>query len=166
MPGLILRGSALLVLVGAIIAAAPASAQLLLFAPKNELLDPEKAFRISARALDERNVEVEFSIADGYYMYRERFSFATESGRRLADVEIPRGTPKEDQFFGKTETFRRLVRIRVPISAEDVAKGSVNLKVTSQGCADIGVCYTPLEQTVRVDLPRASIFPERRTRAE
>ena len=134
--------------------AGPSSAQLLL-GPGKELLDPEKAFRISARALDERNVEVEFKIADGYYMYRDRFSFATESGKPLAEVQIPRGTPKEDQFFGKTETFRHLVRIRVPISAEDVARGSVNLKVTSQGCADAGVCYLPLEQTVRVTLPRA-----------
>ena len=133
--------------------AGPASAQLLL-GPASELLDPEKAFRISARALDERNVEVEFRIADGYYMYRDRFSVATESGKPLAEVEIPRGTTKEDQFFGKTETFRRLVRIRVPVSAEDAARGSVNLKVTSQGCADVGVCYLPLEQTVRVTLPR------------
>jgi thiol:disulfide interchange protein DsbD len=145
------RRSVLLVLIGAMIAAAPARAQLL-FGSKDELLDPEKAFRISARTLDERSVEVEFRIADGYYMYRDRFSFATESGKRLADVEIPRGTPKEDPFFGKTETFRRLVRIRVPVSPEDAAKNSIDLKVTSQGCADVGVCYLPLEQTVRVNL--------------
>jgi thiol:disulfide interchange protein DsbD len=134
--------------------AAAASAQLLPgLGGGNELLDPEKAFRVSARALDARNVEIEFRIADGYYMYRDRFSFATESGKPLAEVEIPRGAPKEDPFFGKTETFRYLVRIRVPVSAQDAAKGSVDLKVTSQGCADIGVCYLPLEQTVRVTLP-------------
>ena len=73
---------------------------------------------------------------------------------RVADVEIPRGTPKEDQFFGRTETFRRLVRIRVPVSPGDAARGSVKLKVTSQGCADVGVCYVPLEQSVQVRLPR------------
>lgn len=148
-----MKSDALIVLLGAMIAAAPASAQLLP-GPKNELLDPEKAFRISARALDERNVEVEFKIADGYYMYRDRFSFATGSGKRLADVEIPRGVTKEDQFFGKTETFRHLVRIRVPVTPQDAAQGSVSLNVTSQGCADIGVCYVPLEQKVRVTLPR------------
>ena len=98
------------------------------------LLEPEKAFRISARALDRRAVEIEFRIAEGYYMYRDRFSFATESGRRLADVEIPRGKLKEDQFFGTTETFRHLVRMRVPVFAEDAAKGTVTLRVTSQGC--------------------------------
>jgi thiol:disulfide interchange protein DsbD len=135
------------------LAALPAVAQLF---GQPELLEPEKAFRISARALDERNVEVEFRIADGYYMYRDRFSFATESGKPLAEVEIPRGKLKEDQFFGKTETFRDLVRIRVPVSPEDAAKGSVNLKVTSQGCSDKGVCYVPLEQMVRVSLPGAN----------
>ncbi len=150
-----LRAVVMLAVVLAMSVAAPASAQLQwLFGQKDELLDPEKAFRISARALDERSVEVEFSIADGYYMYRDRFSFATESGQQLADVEIPRGTLKEDQFFGRTETFRRLVRIRVPVSPGDAARGSVKLKVTSQGCADVGVCYVPLEQSVQVRLPR------------
>ena len=118
----------------------------------DELLDPQKAFRISVRALDAKSVEVEFKIANGYYLYRNRFSFATESGEPLADVEIPRGKIKEDRFFGKTETFRDLVRIRVTVSPADAARGSVNLRVTSQGCADVGVCYVPLEQRVRVSL--------------
>lgn len=117
-----------------------------------ELLEPQKAFRLSARALDERYVEVEFRIAAGYYMYRDRFSFATESGKPIAEVEIPRGKPKEDPFFGVSETFRDAVRIKVPLSPADAAKGSVTLRVTSQGCSDKGVCYTPLEQTVKVSL--------------
>jgi len=146
-----------------VVASLPAAAQL--FGGQPELLEPEKAFRISARALDERNVEVEFEIADGYYMYRDRFSFATESGKRLAEVEIPRGKVKEDEFFGKTETFRDLVRIRVPVSPEDAAAGSVNLKVTSQGCSDKGVCYTPLEQVVRVSLPGAEAGAGKRSQS-
>lgn len=126
-----------------------------LAANPDELLDPEKAFRISARALDARNVEIEFRIADGYYMYRDRFVFATESGKRLADVEMPRGKVKEDEFFGKAETFRGSVRVKLRLSPGDVAKGRVKLKVTSQGCADSGVCYVPLDQFVTVALPGA-----------
>lgn len=128
-----------------------------LFNAPDELLDPEKAFRISARALDRRSVEIEFKIARGYYLYRNRFGFATESGEPLAEVEIPRGKLKEDAFFGKSETFRDLVRIRVAVSPKDAARGSVKLKVTSQGCADVGVCYTPLEQMVEVSLPGRGI---------
>ncbi|MGE0874843.1 MAG: protein-disulfide reductase DsbD N-terminal domain-containing protein [Burkholderiales bacterium] len=152
-PGSSLKEHVALVLAGTMLVVATASAQLL-SGSKDDLLEPDKAFRISARALDARSVEVEFRIADGYYMYRDRFSFATESGERLAEIEIPRGTPKEDRFFGRTETFRRLVRIRVPVSPGDAARRSVKLKVTSQGCADVGVCYVPIEQSVHVRLPR------------
>jgi len=141
---------ALVFSLGLLLASAPAAAQ---FFGTDELLDPEKAFRISARALDSRTVEVEFRIARGYYMYRDRFSFATDAGKPLADVEIPRGKIKEDAFFGKSETFRHLVRMRVPVSAEDASRGDIKLKVTSQGCSDQGVCYVPLEQAVRVRLP-------------
>lgn len=105
--------------------------------------------------LDQRNVEVQFEIADGYYLYRDRFKFETTAGKVLADVAFPKGTVKEDPFFGLTETYRRLVRIRVPLAPEDIANRRVTLKVTSQGCADIGVCYVPLVQLVEVPLPGA-----------
>ena len=48
------------------------------------------------------------------------------------------------------DCFWREAVIRVPVSAEDVRRGSVKLKVTSQGCADVGVCYVPQEQMVEV----------------
>ncbi len=131
--------------------AGPALAQLF---GQQELLEPDKAFRVSARALDARNVEVTFQIAEGYYMYRDRFRFATADGRALAGVEIPRGKVKEDQFFGRQETFRDFVRMRVPLSTADTAKGSITLKVTSQGCSDQGVCYIPQTQDVKVQVPR------------
>lgn len=130
-----------------------------------DLLEPEKAFRISTRALDRNNVEVRFAIADGYYMYRDRFRFETASGSLLADVVLPKGTVREDAFFGKTETYRREVRIRVPVAAQDLSRGAVRLKVTSQGCADIGVCYVPLEQLVDVrPTGKPSDSPAARTR--
>ena len=121
-------------------------------ADSSTLLDPETAFRISARALDERAVEVEFRIAEGYYLYRDRFRFETEDGKVLADAELPAGKIKHDAFFGRSETYRDRVRIRVPLSAASIAKGRVKLKVTSQGCSDQGVCYIPQEQWIEVRL--------------
>lgn len=126
--------------------------------PQN-LLDPEQAFRLSVHALDERSVEVDFRIAKGYYLYRDRFRFATASGEPLEKVELPRGKVKEDEFFGKTETYRDFVRIRVPVAAQDAARGRVDLKITSQGCADLGICYLPQEQTVHVSLPGKATRP-------
>ena len=49
-----------------------------------DLLEPEKAFRFSARVIDAGAIEVHFAIADGYYLYRERFNFASSAYARSA----------------------------------------------------------------------------------
>jgi len=117
-----------------------------------DLLEPEKAFRISARALDARTAEVSFVIADGYYMYRDKFRFAAQPGAKLGAAELPAGQRKKDEFFGEVETYRKRVDIRIPVESTD---GTLRLKVTSQGCADAGVCYVPMDSQVSL---RMAVF--------
>jgi thiol:disulfide interchange protein DsbD len=133
--------------------AAPAAAQLKLGGGADNLLEPEKAFRFSARALDASSVEVTFAIADGYYMYRERFKFAADGDPavRLGAPEFPRGLAHKDEFFGETQVYRKNVRIRVPVEGQ----GRFDLKVMSQGCADAGVCYVPMESSAPIQLAAA-----------
>jgi thiol:disulfide interchange protein DsbD len=116
-----------------------------------ELLEPEKAFAMSARALDARTVQVRFAIADGYYLYRDRFRFAVDpaSSARLGAPQLPPGVRTKDQFFGETEIYRRQVAILLPVEG---AQGRLDLRVTSQGCADIGVCYVPMESRASIAL--------------
>jgi thiol:disulfide interchange protein DsbD len=129
--------------------AASASAQLF---KTDELLEPEKAFRFSARAAD-GEVEVSFAIADGYYLYRDKFRFAAESNPavRLGAAQFPAGERHKDEFFGEVETYRRQVRVRIPAQGE----GRFDLKVVSQGCADVGVCYVPMESRASLRLVAA-----------
>lgn len=121
-----------------------------------ELLDPRDAFRLSLKGQDSRSAQLEFRIAEGYYLYRDRFRFETPDGRVIAEVGLPRGKPKQDPFFGRTEIYRDRVRIRVPLAGADRARGRVRLKVVSQGCSDSGVCYIPQEQWVEVGLGAGS----------
>ena len=116
-----------------------------------DLLEPEKAFRISTRALDANNIEVRFAIADGYYMYRERFKFAVDPGSKgkLGAPQFPPGERKKDEFFGEVETYRKQLAFRLPVEG---AEGVLRLTVTSQGCADVGVCYIPMDSKVTVQL--------------
>ena len=124
----------------------------------DDLLEPEKAFRISTRALDATTAEVSFTIAEGYYMYRDRFRFALDPGSkaRLGAPQIPPGTRKKDEFFGEVETYRKQVVIRLPVENAD---GPVHLTVTSQGCADVGVCYVPMESKATIQLAGLSSSP-------
>ena len=131
-------------------------------AASDELLEPDKAFRFSAQALDSGTAEIRFRIADGYYLYRDRFRFAAEPASvTLGSPRFPEGEIHEDKFFGKQVTYRREVRILLPLASPGA--GRVKLSVTSQGCADIGVCYVPQVQSAELRLaslggPRTSIF--------
>ena len=145
----------LLLLLFALALATPATAQLKLGGSTDNLLEPEKAFRFSARALDASSVEVTFAIADGYYMYRDRFKFVAEGNAavRLGPPEFPRGLVHKDEFFGETQIYRRAVSIRLPVEGE----GRFDLKVTSQGCADAGVCYVPMDSSASIQLAAAGV---------
>src|SRR6185436_14111183 len=94
----------------------------------DDLLEPEKAFRISVSALDATTVEVKFAIAEGYYMYRERFRFALDPGSKgkLGAAQFPPGIRKKDEFFGELETYRKQVAIRLPV---ENAQGPLRLTV-------------------------------------
>lgn len=117
-----------------------------------ELLDPRDAFRLSVKGIDRHTAQVEFHIATGYYLYRDRFRFETQAGTVIADAVLPRGEMKEDPFFGLTETYRDHVRIIVPLADANLEKQRIRLKIVSQGCADVGVCYLPQEEWVEVRL--------------
>lgn len=124
-----------------------------------DLLEPEKAFRMSTRAVDDRTVEVKFDIADGYYLYRERFKFEAEPGIGGANVkfgtpDFPAGVKKKDEFFGEVETYRKQLIVLLPV--EKTGGGdTLKLVVTSQGCADVGVCYVPMQTRASVKLAAA-----------
>ena len=121
----------------------------------DDLLEPEKAFRLSARALDPTAVEVRFQIADGYYMYRDKFRFAVDGGdAKLGEPHFPQGQRKKDEFFGDVETYRRQVAVRLPVTVDG---DRLRLEVTSQGCADVGVCYPPQVQKVELRLAGSSL---------
>ncbi len=125
----------------------------------DELLDPDDAFALNGEVVDANTLRMTWTIAEGYYMYREQFRFTPESdGLELGEPRIPDGTVKEDEFFGRVETYRDRVEVVLPILA--AANTDIELTARSQGCADLGVCYPPHFQTVSLTLPA---LPEART---
>ena len=121
---------------------------------EQELLDPNQAFAFTATVLDDATLQVDWKIADGYYMYRNRIRFSTETpGLELGEAVLPAGTIKDDEFFGKIATFRNQVSATIPVSRSTIAPDTIQLKAVSQGCADIGVCYPPHTQQALLDMP-------------
>ena len=118
-----------------------------------DLLEPEKAFQFSARLLDAQQVEIKYVIAPGYYLYREKFKFAAEPASVSIDAtQLPPGKVKKDEFFGEVQTYRGELRFVLPVKGLAAQAPQFTLTAVSQGCADIGVCYPPQEQTANVTL--------------
>ena len=119
-------------------------------ATAQQLLDPEQAFQFSARMVAGPAAEVRFVIAPGYYLYRDRLRFALEGSPQvsLGAPELPAALPHKDDFFGEMPIYRQQAIIRIPVHGE----GRFELKVTSQGCADQGVCYVPMESRVSLQV--------------
>ena len=114
-----------------------------------DFLDPEDAFKFSAAVSDGgKTVEARFSIADGYYLYRERFGFAASDGAQLGAPQYPPGKVKFDETFNRQlEIYRGNVVVKLPVQA---ASGPFTLTAKLQGCADQGLCYPPDVRTARL----------------
>ena len=113
-----------------------------------EFLPPEQAFKLSAKQIANNKIEITYKIADGYYLYRERFAFSAEKAK-IGEPQIPKGKVKFDPNFEKeVEIYRQEVRIIIPV----VANEEFSLKAISQGCADKGLCYPPMETFVKLSL--------------
>ncbi len=132
------------------------------FAQDEELLAPEKAFSLQAR-VENNAVIAEYTIAPGYYMYREAFRFDLETdGVTFGEASVPDGMIKHDDFFGDVEIYRDSVAIKLPVLAEGASTpAQIKIKTTGQGCADMGVCYPPLYQTLSMNMASsASVSPQ------
>ena len=115
-----------------------------------EFLEPEKAFVFSAQMASPDTLELHYRVAPGYYMYRERFGIAITpaDATTLGQAVYPKGEVKYDPTFEKDmEVFHKDVTIRVPVGA---GGQPFTLTLTGQGCADAGLCYPPMDSTVKL----------------
>jgi thiol:disulfide interchange protein DsbD len=101
--------------------------------------------------------EVDWAIADGYYLYRKRLGFvAGDDALVLGEPELPEGLPHEDEFFGKQQVYRDRFFVTIPYTVNGDRPQTVALVIKSQGCADLGLCYPPQTWTEEVKLRRVA----------
>ena len=123
---------------------------------QEDLLPPDEAFKFKAEVVAPDKIKATWEIAEGYYLYRERFDFEAENPKKvkLASPEFPTGDTKNDPNFGKTEVYHHQVVIEIPLErGQDATQATeLALKVKYQGCADAGLCYSPQKKTANLQL--------------
>ena len=124
-------------------------------ASKDELLPPEQAFQFFASVKDANTLYVNWEIAKGYYLYREKIQLelTNADGVKIGNYSIPRGAPKHDEAFGQVETFHNELGFDVPIIRANSSAQTITLQAKYQGCADRGVCYPPMTKKIDLELP-------------
>ncbi len=102
-------------------------------------------------------LEIDWAVADGAYMYRDAFSFATDAlSIELGEPELPAGEVHTDEFLGEQVTYRGNFFVRIPYTFKGESKpGRFALTIKSRGCLDDGFCYMPQTwiETVALEQP-------------
>ena len=119
---------------------------------EKDLLPVDQAFALTASAPERNQIQLQFKIAPGYYLYRHRTSVKADPAFNAGALQMPSGTKHHDDFFGEVETYRERLQVSLPGAPTDAA-GTLSLEVRYQGCADAGVCYPPQKRVVQVTLP-------------
>ena len=125
-----------------------------------KLIPADQAFRYSVSE-DRGELVVRWTVEPGYYLYREKMSYASlTEGVTLDEPLYPRGATHEDEFFGEQEIYDTDFEVRVPYSNTGAER--MTLELRSQGCADIGVCFPPQRWQAQVELASTAAAPAAR----
>ena len=106
-------------------------------------LPADQAFQLRAQLDEEEGIELTWSIASGYYLYRERI-VVTLDGQRIR-IAAKKGEAKDDPNFGLTEVYHGTGIATVPA---ELLPEKGRIVVTYQGCAENSICYPPISKTI------------------
>lgn len=113
-------------------------------------LPPNEAFQFSSYyKKDAQQIVLEWKIAPGYFLYRDKLRFSIAPADKIGRTTLPMGRYRQDTLHGKYQVFLEKVSVNLPLNT---MPGIVNLTIHYQGCSAKGFCYTPIEKKINVDL--------------
>ena len=118
----------------------------------DEILDPEIAFRVTANVVSGNNIELNWDIEPGYYLYKNKFSVESKNPNlTLGAYVFPTGKLKQDIAFGEVEVYYNNTNVSVPFQLADGILNEFDVTVAYQGCKEDSVCYPPIKKTLTVN---------------
>ncbi len=126
----------------------------------DNFLKDEEAFVFSVESpADRQRLILRWNLAEGYYLYRDKFKFTLASGGQLGTPQFPTGTFRKDPLFGNVEIYLQSpLSIPVPLDAQ--GRETVTLNVEYQGCALAGLCYPPTHKSVDIVVGKGVVESE------
>ena len=103
----------------------------------------DQAFQLRAELDEEEGIALTWTIAPGYYLYRDKI-VVTLDGQRVR-IATDKGELKDDPNFGMTEVYHASTTATVPA---ELLPETGRIIVTYQGCGENTICYPPIAKTV------------------
>jgi thiol:disulfide interchange protein DsbD len=119
---------------------------------RSQFVPADRAFVFDFQQ-NQHDLNLSWQVKDGYYLYRKQISI-TPSQADIAEIKLPPSVWHEDEFYGKSEIYRK--QLNIPVTVNQAASGAT-LTVTYQGCADAGFCYPPETKTVPLSEVSAAV---------
>ena len=121
-----------------------------------EFLPVEEAYKVAIAVQPDKSLRIYWQIEPEYYLYQHRFKFILNDadGEIPLSVDLPTALERTDEFFGEVRVYYDQADITAtPARIPDTA----TLTLSSQGCADAGLCYPPRDQAFAIDFTTGGI---------
>ena len=143
-----------LLLTGVLLLMSPASA-IQMLGGSTEFLPVDKAFQADAYISEGNQIQIDWQIAEGYYLYKKQLSIAAEQANVVFDpLALPVSKTKTDDYFGEVEIYEHGLSA---FSRVNSASNTLDLIVTYQGCAHAGLCYPPVSKVFNLTLADSAL---------
>ena len=128
----------------------PINSAAILSSSESSFVPVEQAYQLTV-AVEADQIIFNWSIRDGYYLYRDRFKFnAVDATSQLRSPVFETGKVKWDDYFeADVEVYYKKTSVAVPFQS---SAEQIEMQIESQGCADAGLCYPPYKQWLTIDL--------------
>lgn len=114
-----------------------------------DFLPYDEAYKLSV-SVDGKYLTFNWDIEPGYYLYKSKINvFAEDPHTQINNLFFQKGEFKFDEFFEEDmEVFYKSSMLKASFDSTD---NKIYVKLLSQGCADMGLCYPPQENWVSID---------------
>ncbi len=124
--------------------------------PGDDLLSPEQAYKFSLSVNPDKpnHLQAIWSIAEHYYLYKNKFKFdiVGDNTFSIGEIKFPPGKVKSDEYLGDYEVYTHDLVLDIPIAGKGDPSQPLAVKVSYQGCAESGVCYPKITKTIELDI--------------
>ena len=130
---------------------------------EQSFLSVEDAFKLEVEFYESDSLRFYWEIAKNYYLYKNKFNaeLIYEGQTYPLKIIYPKATKKTDEYFGEVEVYYGNADLRVDLPENkktvSLATEKFSIQISSQGCADAGLCYTLRQDWFDVDFSTRAV---------